>query len=237
MPTTTQKNGLILMCLAWGFLTGLAPARGDLIVNGDSSNGLNGWSVSDSSLVSVVNGHAVISETPTGQEVDLYQSFTVPTSGVTTLSFKLLDLTGDPGNPVAAFGASLLAGAGTSGSSLVDTVGGDSFYTQDVGSSGFAATGVTLNPASGDLPLLLTLDISSLAAGTEATILFRLISGLSADLGSTNASVTLDDVSVPTASGPGPGPNPVPEPSTAIIVALGAPVFFAYVRRRRKRAA
>jgi len=214
------------------------PARADLIVNGDFTKGLTGWSVSDPSLVSVVNGHAVISESSSASEVDLSQTFTIPTGGATTLSFSLLGLTGDPGNPFAAFGASLLVP--NTLTSLVSTVNSftDSFYTQDVGSPGLAASGVTPNPPSGPLPLLITVDISSLAAGTQATILFRLISGQNlVDQGSTNASVTLDDVTAPTTAGPGPGPNSVPEPSTAIIVALSAISLIGYYGARRKRAA
>src|SRR4051812_48708122 len=82
MPTTTRKNGLVLMCLAFAFLSVLAPVPGELIINGDFSNALNGWSVSDPSLVSVVNCQAVNNETATVSEGDLYQILTVPSNAV-----------------------------------------------------------------------------------------------------------------------------------------------------------
>jgi hypothetical protein len=231
MQTTTRKKSLVSTILALGFLAVLAPARGDLIVNGDFSKGLDGWGVSDPNFVSAGPGGAVISESPSAPEVDLFQTLTIHTGGGSSLSFKLLNLTGDPGNPVAAFGASLIDP--NTLNPLVPPVDSftDSFYTQDVGSPGrVAPSGVKLLPTSGDLPLSITVDISTLAAGTQAEILFRLIPGQNLiDGGSTNASVKVDSV---TTSG---GPNLVPEPSTALIVALGATSFVVYLGLRRKR--
>lgn len=232
MRTLIRNRLSILSILTLGFLTAIAPARGDQIIDGNFSNGLSGWSVSDPSLVAVVNNQAVISESAIANEVDLYQVFTIPTGGAASLTFTLDNLTGDAGNPVAAFGASLIDPILSN--SLLPTVDmtTDSFYTQDVGSSGLAASGVTLSPVLGSLPLSITVDTSSLAAGTQAEILFRLISGQNLiDNGSTNATATLENVFLTTSS----APVAVPEPSAAFLFTIAATCLGVYLRPRNKR--
>jgi hypothetical protein len=116
--------------------------------------------------------------------------------------------------------------------SLVPTVPSstDSFYIRDLDpsvSQGEAASGVTVSPSPGALPLLVTVDVSAVA-GQDAQFLFRLIGG-----GPTpdEASVTLTNVLI-TTSGPA-----VPEPSSLTLAVLSIIPIGGYLVLRRKCAA
>jgi hypothetical protein len=84
---------------------------------------------------------------------------------------------------------------------------------------------VSVSPAPGALPLLVTVDVSAVA-GQDAQILFRLIGG-----GPTpdEASATLTNVLVTTS-----GPNVVPEPSSLTLAILSVIPIGSYVVLRRK---
>lgn len=201
------------------------------IINGDFSAGLTGWTVSDSTYVNVVAGQAVMSENPLDTEVLLYQDFTIPT-GATALKFTLVTLTTEPdiGFLPDGFGAALLDPVGLT--SLVPTVDAftDSFYIRDLVdgvTEGEAASGVGVSPSASSLPLTITLDISGIASGTNARILFRLIGGGV----SFNASVTLDNVGT---SGGSPPPGAVPEPASVALGLAGLAVALPYARHRAK---
>ncbi len=214
-------------------------ARGDLVLG--FPNGLVGWNLPDNGFttpgdpgtVTASGGTATIAESVFASETDLTMAFTVPT-GARTLRFTLVSVSPDStlaGNAANgyfpdAFGASLLDP--NTGLPLVATVGGsDSFYTRDVVdgvTQGLAATGAGVSPLSG-MPALVSLDLSSLLAGQQAEILFRLIGGTDPLSSST---VTLSDVNVITASG-------VPEPSTLLLGGLGILAWLGYVRRVRGR--
>ena len=217
-------------------------ARGDLVLG--FPNGLVGWNLPDNGFttpgdpgtVTASGGTATIAESVFASETDLTMAFTVPT-GARTLRFTLVSVSPDStlaGNAANgyfpdAFGASLLDP--NTGLPLVATVGGsDSFYTRDVVdgvTQGLAATGAGVSPLSG-MPALVSLDLSSLLAGQQAEILFRLIGGTDPLSSST---VTLSDVDVITASG-------VPEPSTLLLGGLGSSpgsVTSGAVRGREQR--
>jgi len=179
------------------------------------SSGLAGWSVSDSSLVSVTNGVATIAESPTSQETSLYLDFVIPNDAL-NLSFVLNQVNPDQDtlNPPDAFGVALL-NPGT-GFSIVSTIDAttDSYYIRDVLegiTSGQAAAGVTTLPTSDALPLLVSVDLAGLQ-GQTARIYFRLLAGGD----NSNASVELSDVIVHTTSAA------VPEPGAFTLAVIGA---------------
>jgi len=201
------------------FLAG-GPARADVSLGFQS--GLTGWNTPDSAnptlgdpgTVTASGGQATIAESTSAVETDLTIVFTVPT-GAQNLQFTLASVFADStvaGNMANgylpdAFGASLLNPITLA--SLVPTVdqNTDSFYTRDVVdgvTQGQAATGVSVTPVSGT-PTLISVDISSLQAGQQAEVLFRLIGGTDP---SSSSTVTLSDVDVIAAAAA------VPEPST-----------------------
>ncbi|WZP00314.1 hypothetical protein EP7_001947 [Isosphaeraceae bacterium EP7] len=189
---------------------GLTPAQGGELVNGDFSNGLFGWVVSDPSYVTVSNGKVTLAEHPIDQEVFLYQDFTLPV-GAPSLSFTIAGLTSESdGDPPNAFGAALIDPL--TSLSLVPTVDSmtDSFYIRDLVSGvsqGDAAAGVTVSPAADALPLTISVAIAGPLGGQNARILFRLLSGGTA----TGSSVTLDGVTLAA----------VPEPGGIVLLATG----------------
>jgi hypothetical protein len=113
--------------------------------------------------------------------------------------------------------------------SLVPTVYPDSFNTRDVVTdlvTPVLATGVS----ESSVPVALArvaVDISSLAAGQPAEILFRLIAGTDP---SSLSTVTLSDVDVITTAL---GPSVVPEPSTCFLAGLGILGWLGYALRPR----
>jgi hypothetical protein len=189
---------------------GFTPARGGSLVNGDFSNGLFGWVVSDPAYVTVANGKVTIAEHPIDQEAFIYQDFTLPV-GAPSLSFTIAGLTSESdGDPPNAFGAALIDPL--TSLSLVPTVDSltDSFYIRDLVSGvtqGDAAAGVTVSPAADALPLTISVAIAGPLGGQNARIFFRLLSG-----GSSNgSSITLDDVTM----------TAVPEPGGIVLLATG----------------
>ncbi len=240
MTFVTPRRATVaaLTCLA--LLATSLPARAG-IINGDFSQGLSGWQVSDSNFVSVVNGQAALSEVDPSIslafETDLYQDFQIPV-GAKSVSFMLVGSGFDPAASYfipPAFGASLLDPAsGVSAfdfsnppSSLVDTVDSstDSFVTQDIAPSGEpvrVADGVTPTLLPGGL--LVTLDLPDSLDGTDARLLFRLIGGDSY----TGASVTISNVTLDV--GTVNPPPAVPAPPAAVLGLVGAACAFGYRR-------
>jgi hypothetical protein len=225
MRKVGPRSILAPLALAVALLGVGAPAEAGFLVNGDFSQGLTGWTTTPADSVSVVNQVAILSESTTATEVDLFQDFTIPT-GATTLTFTLASLTTEPAsssNFPDAFGASLLKP--TTLESLVPTVNTstDSFYTRDLVdgvTQGLAAPGVTLSPSPTSLPLNFTVDVSSLG-GKDTRILFRLIGGgdsFAATVGVTNVSVT---------------GAIVPEPGSLVLLCSGFVTLVAYAWNRR----
>ena len=207
-------------------------ARADFILG--FPNGLAGWSTSgDAGTVTASNGQATIAESTFASETDLFRTFLVPT-GAQSLQFTLVSVSPDsaPASGVTpdAFGASLLDPNTIPPISLVPTVDPttDSFYTRDVVdgvTQGQAARGVTVSPPSGT-PAVVSVDISSLAAGQAAEILFRLIGG--GDPAS-SSTVTISDVKVVTGSTPA-----VPEPGAFLLASLGILGGLGYAHRLQR---
>ena len=109
MCRTGRRSTLVPFVLTIVLLGANAPAEAG-IINGDFSNGLTGWTTTPSGSVSVVNQQAVLFESTTATEVDLYQNFTIP-NNATMLFFTLGSLTTEPPSSINfpdAFGASLL---------------------------------------------------------------------------------------------------------------------------------
>jgi hypothetical protein len=227
MTFLTHKVISIPLLGIMGLVMAGSPARADLVLG--FPNGLTDWNTPDSATptqgdpgtVTASGGQATIAESVFASETDLTRVFTVPT-GALTLQFTLVSLFADTtlaekianGYLPDAFGASLLDPTGST--SLVPTVDSltDSFYTRDVVdgvTQGQAAIGVTVSPVSGS-PALVSVDISTLAAGQQAEILFRLIGGTDP---SSSSTVTLSDVKVLTNAGQ------IPEPSSFILASLG----------------
>lgn len=253
---TLVQNALSWIAVATA-LTAAHPAIAAVIVNGDFSNGLNGWSVAaNPDTVSIAGGHATINETgetvvnvSTGiatasqsgdfsvLEIDLYQVFTVPTAPQ-TLQFTLNNLTPDTSglNPPPGFGASLLDP--TSKAALVSTVNGttDSYFTQDP-TTGIASYTSDVTVSTDPLSNLTRIseDISGLTVGSQAEILFRLIEG--GDLSTTASISNVELFAGP--SNPGGSGNPnqgggnpvVPEPSSMLLFGLGMAGMAIYGRR------
>jgi hypothetical protein len=176
------------------------------LVDGEFDQGagdLAGWSTSDSLYVTVNSSNqAVIAESPTDTEVDLYQDFTLP-QGARYLSFTVDGFTFDHSVPSGvtpdAFGVSLLDSS--TQKPLVATVDGltDSYFIEDIvpGASGEAASGVTVTPGTVAGTERITLDVSALQ-GQAAYLLFRFLGG--SDASQLNGSVTISDVTVSSAT-------------------------------------
>src|SRR5437773_8521969 len=83
--------------LAVTIFAGTSTARAGFIVNGTFTPDLGGWTVSNSNddnavTVSAGGGVVTISEPTSHNEVDLFQTFTLP-SGSKSISFKIVGLT------------------------------------------------------------------------------------------------------------------------------------------------
>src|SRR5262249_24275937 len=106
------------------------------LVNGNFSQGLTGWTVSDPNQVTVnAANQAVLQESPTTLEVDLSQDFTIPI-GVSSLTFIINGFTFDDqflsGITPDAFGVSLVDPATLLPLTPVVDASTDSYFTQDV---------------------------------------------------------------------------------------------------------
>jgi RHS repeat-associated protein len=138
------------------------------IVNGNFAEGLTAWTVS-SGIVTASNGLAQFQEDPTALTSTLAQTFVVP-NHPGTLSFDLvaLGLENPQGGVPDAFEASLVDGQQNS---LVPTFEpqATSFINFNPGGAVAKASGVTFDGRH------VTLDISQLAPGTKATVVFDLV--------------------------------------------------------------
>ncbi|WP_435009572.1 PEP-CTERM sorting domain-containing protein [Tundrisphaera lichenicola] len=218
-PPRALSRSCLVAFMVW--MASTSASQAGLLVNGDFSSGLAGWTVTVSDSVSVIGGVAVLSESPTVSEVTLYQDFMIPV-GLQTLSFELIGVGTEDDFPPSGFGASLLD-PGTL-ASLVTTVDAftDSFYTRDLDSSttqGMAALGVSVSPSGDSLPVKISVDVSALG-GEMARILFRLVGGGSLS----ESSVSVDNVYA--------GANfAVPEPSSLALLSVG---LIGLARRYRR---
>lgn len=170
------------------------------LTNGQFTTGLGGWSTTGP--VSAQSGVAQLQENTNGLLTTLKQTFVVPESAQ-TISFDLVSLgleVPGSGNISDAFEASLLD---AQGNSLVTTFDpqATSFFNANPDGVFSLATGVTFVGSR------VTLDISSLAPGTQATLYLDLIGNPSG----TGSTATIDNVQVTAA--------PVSEAFTTIALA------------------
>ncbi|QGJ71800.1 Hypothetical protein PBC10988_35090 [Planctomycetales bacterium 10988] len=143
------------------------PAPETLLLNGDFSAGLTGWTASEDS-VQVVGEVANLYESSTSLLSTLEQSFVVP-EGATSISFDLVALGLESSTAIPdAFEVSLLNAAHQS---LVPTFHPEATSFFNVGPDGLprVAAGVTIDGTR------VTLDLSSLTPGTEARLVFDLV--------------------------------------------------------------
>jgi hypothetical protein len=185
--------------------TRLAPAG---IVNGDfaisnPSDPNYGWTTQGGATIA--NGQGILNEGTTTQ-TQLSQSFTIP-AGTTTLQFTIVasNLVSNGSNsPPDAFEAALLnastnqplvgppTGLSNTDAFLNIQETGQVFYAPQVTVPGAGASGAT---ATLSYPELVTVDLSSVPANTQATIYFNLIGFAPA-----NSTVRITDVT--TSAGP-----------------------------------
>ncbi len=187
----------------------LAPAgllNGDFSI-GDPADPNYGWTTRGGATIA--NGQGILDEGTTVQS-DLSQSFMVP-QGTTALRFTIVAsnlVDNGPDNPPDAFEAALLDS--TTQAPLVGPPSGlsgtDSFLNIQQTGQVYYASGVTVPGAgaSGDVaslsfPEIVTVDLSSVSANTQATLFFDLIG-----FNPATSVVRVDDVS--TFSGPVPPP-------------------------------
>ena len=173
-----------------------------LLTDGDfdqGADGLTGWFTSDPQYVTVNStNQAIIAESRSDLEVDLYQDFVLP-QGAKSLSFTLDGFTFDNSVPSGttpdAFGVSLLDP--TTDSPLVASVDAqtDSYFIEDVvpGAPSEETAGVTVTPGTAPGSERITLDVSSLQ-GQPALLVFRFIGG--SDISQLNGSATISEVTV-----------------------------------------
>lgn len=200
-------------------LVSLSPslAISGAILNGDFSNGLGSWLAQGPVLES--NGAALFEDDLVSFQASLSQQFMIP-AGAMSLSFDYSLLT-TPGGIIGGLGdfftVSLLDGASNP---ILSTPGfSDVFYADATGLIDFDPTIVDLSAS------LVTLDVSGVAANTQATLIFDLFVG---DDGLVT-SVSVDNVHLDGAS-----PQPIPEPtSVAVWSAFLGLIAAGHFRRRR----
>jgi hypothetical protein len=215
-------NRLLPLFIAAGLGGSLAEARASLI-NGDFSQGLTSWQVTDPGTVTVASNVATIVESQKFSETDLFQDFKFPSS-TKGISFKITDLFADTavvnGKTPDGFGVSLVD-SGTLlpiGPVVAGTT--DSFYIRDLTTAATPveswASNVTVSPAgSSTFPITVKFDLSSLSGldGTNGRLLFRVIGG--SDLDSLS-SVSISDVTLDV----GQGTSTIPEPLSLVVWSL-----------------
>ena len=174
------------------------PRSESLIINGDFSAALTGWETeivghaadATPGRVNALGGAAQLTENESFL-TSLKQTIVIPPDAQ-TLTFDLVALGLDPiaGGIPDAFEVSLLD---DSEQSLVSTHQPNStaFFNISSGSGASLASGVSVSGST------VTLDVSSLAAGTAATLAFDLIGNPAKDGTSGNSSVaTIDNVTI-----------------------------------------
>jgi hypothetical protein len=163
-----------------------------------------GWSTSGAATVQ--NGTGVLSEDPRLAS-RLRQSFTLP-ANASTLQFTLTggSMSSATGIPPDAFEVALLNS--TTLSSLVGTTGlsgSDAFLNLQSTGTLYKSNLVTLHDLQGNLlssidlsqPVVVTVDLANVTAGTQATLYFDLLG-----FGALDSTVRIDDVHVLTPSSP-----------------------------------
>jgi hypothetical protein len=187
--------------------------------NGDfTQSDLAGWSASDPLYVSFTPSHqAVLRESPSDTEVDLYQDFLLP-QGAQYLTFRLNGFTFDDSVPSGvtpdAFGVSLLDPTTEEPLLATTDTQSDSYFIEDL-VPGTQAEGVSglVTTRGGPGAEYVSLDVSSLQ-GRGVRLVFRLLGG--SDVSQLNGSVTVSDVTVSASLGvPTSSVNPLPATTTA----------------------
>jgi len=185
------------LCIGVVVWFGQPTAEATVVINGDFSNGLNGWTV-ESGNVSDGGGYALFQEHPTQILSTLKQEFALPDWSSMQLVFdvKMSATPGGVHDPFAwpdAFTASLLDPA--TKDPLIANPGRTDFFYMD-------NTGV-LTPAT----LTVRLNLTGLDLGSRnAALYFDLIGNDDGML----TSVNVDNVAV------------IPEPTTLILIGFGA---------------
>ena len=198
-----------------------APADAAVIVNGDFSSGLTGWTTTGP--VSDGGGFAVMTDDLVSGMASLEQAFVISAlSQSLSFSYSLSAVPdGTAGSPFPdAFTASLLDPV--TFAPILSTPGFTDYFYHD--NSGFVDYDPSIVSVSGDT---VTVDLSSVAAGTDALIAFDLLLG---DDGLTT-SVEIDNVE---AAGE---QVIIPEPASVVIwmVVFGASGLGAVLAQRRRR--
>jgi FG-GAP-like repeat/PKD domain/FG-GAP repeat len=159
--------------------------RSEVLVNGDFSRGLTGWTV-ESGNVTAGGAFAQFRESDSRLLSTLQQSFVVPATA-TTLDFDLTEqsLEALAGQTPDAFEVSLL---GRDGLPLVPSFRGDatSFFNLNPGKTVGVGSGVSFDGRR------VSLSLAGIATGTKATVIFDLIGNQSGLI----STVSIDNVSV-----------------------------------------
>jgi hypothetical protein len=210
----TRRTSCPALLVAWCLLAVCRPAAGQGIVNGDFSDGLNGWSVTESGgsatpgSVSAAGGQAQLVEGDSFL-VTLSQSFVVP-QDLIELSFTLSMQPGlDPSASFIpdAFEASLLDLQGRSAVAAWSATATSFLNLQEDGAVNLGA-GASFDGTS------VRLDVSGLTPGTAVTLAFSLVGGD----GDSGSGVRVDNVAAALA----PTPTPTATP-TATVTATATP--------------
>ncbi len=202
--------------IATGILaqTGVGIANGGFAV-ADSAAANFGWTLNGQA--GVENGQGVLSED------DLFlsgfeQTFLIPDNAL-KLSFTLesLALIGNAGGPVDAFEVALLGGDGASLAGVAPMTGTDALLNIQTGGAGYASSLVKVNGVAGlngslidtSGPIQVEIDLTGLAAGTEATLYFDLLGFAARD-----SRVAIDNVRILTGDGGNLPPEAVDDAAT-----------------------
>lgn len=205
----------------------VVPGSASVLVNGDFSAGLTGWTISGD--VEETGGRAVMVDDLQSNWAMLEQTFVMPTCAQSLVFSYTLGAT--PDETSAAdwydfFTASLFDSVG---SPILASPGvNDYFFHENTGNIEYDPAIVNFSDSAGHWGNTVSLDLSGVSAGTEARLELRL---KTADDGFTT-QVEIDDVYLQTGDG-----CEVPEP---VSIVVWAAVFGAFgaamaVRRRRRR--
>lgn len=205
------------MCqtVAWGILILMAGPVFGQVTNGDFSAGLTGWSTSGP--VSDGGGFALLTEDPTFWQTSLTQQIVVPPETLSlSFEYELLSTPdGTSGYPVPDWFTASLLDPSTNAPILNTSGVTDYFYQARGGYPDFDPSIVSL------LGNRVTLDLSSVAAGTDALLAFDLWGG---DDGFAT-SVAIDNVEF----------TVVPLPGAVLLGTVGL-ALADYLRRRDRKA-
>jgi hypothetical protein len=229
---------LVMLVSLAAFLAPCEQAHADLLMNGDFStpgtppDAFASWTTTFGDRPTNGGGFAKFTESAMFAQVELEQSFTIPTSA-SSLSFEFKAIsdttTGEPsGGPPDSFQATLYIDNGSNPFPTTSTSPRfPAYYSVDIGGQQFYDSQfVSVSPSGNPGWSRVTLDLSTLAKPQSARLEF-ILNG--ADDGQTS-EVDLDNVVVQTT-------QVVPEPSTFLPVGLGLIGLVAYGCRTRRMGA